>query len=187
VPPTPTSDRLPLDTARSNLAKLWFAGSAVVFVLLVLQSFGTAYHGRLAEVWGWAFPTVLPTLSLILSVLGAAAIGPETPSNGPKNEIVVRRDFYRITFWLSTVYLVLILGTVLAEPVLVYVHSPTVSADQVMKADSAGGGTAATQVPAAADVLKLSNLWLGPFQGLVVAAIGTLFFTKKAGDGKSHE
>jgi hypothetical protein len=186
MPPMPPPGRIPLENARSNLARLWFAGSGLIFLILLLQSFATIYQDRLAEVWGWALPTLLPTLSLILSVLGANAIDHQTQAHGPKQAQAagVRRDFYTITFRLSLIYLAVIFGTIVAEPVIVYLQSRPVSEGQVVAL--AQGRAAPTGAQGAADVLKMSNLWLGPFQGLVIAAMGTLFFTKRTGDGEAR-
>lgn len=100
------------------------------------------------QVWSWALPSLMPTLTLIVSVLGANALEPQDEG------VNVRKGFYRMAIWLSAAYLFLILFTILIEPFTNF--------------DSA-------------ELLNLSNLWLGPFQGLVASAVGLLFFTKKRG------
>jgi hypothetical protein len=143
------------------LSIIWFAGSGVLFLLIVAESaIGSVYQGQLSELWGWFLPTVMPTLSLILSVMGAGAVEPPSPAQ-PIKEALVRSDFYAISYWLTWMYLVLILATILAQPAARYAWGE----DQK-----------------AVEVLKTSSLWLTPVQSLVVVAIGVLFFTRRDGD-----
>lgn len=137
---------LPLSLARSRIATQWLIGSSIIFVLLIGQSVFGKYQNKAQAVWSWALPSLMPTLTLIVSVLGANAIQPEDEG------VHVRSSFYRTSFWLSSSYLALILFTILVEPYT--------SFDSLQ-------------------LLNLSNLWLGPFQGFVVSMIGLLFFTKK--------
>jgi len=137
---------MPLEQARSRLARIWFAGAGTIFLLLIAQSIFGKYQGRAQEVWGWGLPAIVPALSLILSTLGAEALQ-------QKQEQQVRSSFARIAAGLSMFYLGLILMTILVEP--------------LTKFDSL-------------ELLKLSNLWLGPLQGVVVSAIGVLFFSHRA-------
>jgi hypothetical protein len=101
---------LPIERARQGLAWLWLGGGGLIFLLLVAQSLAGKYEGEVQEVWGWALPTIIPTLSLILAVLGVGAL---EPSDGL---LKVRSAFYTIAFWLSATYLTLILVTILVEP-----------------------------------------------------------------------
>ena len=138
---------LPIERARQGLAWLWLGGGGIIFLLLVAQSLAGKYEGEVQEVWGWALPTIIPTLSLILAVLGVGAL---EPGDGL---LKVRSAFYTIAFWLSAIYLTLILVTILVEPL------------------TPGEPLAR---------FKLSSLWLAPLQGLVTSAIGVLF-TRKPG------
>jgi len=148
-PATPSgtaATTVPLSRARSRLAGQWLIGAGVIFLLLILQSVFGKYHDKAQQVWSWALPSLMPTLTLIISVLGANALEPQDEGGS------VRKSFYYLAMWLSTAYLMLILFTILIEPFTTF--------------DSA-------------QLLNLSNLWLGPFQGFVASAIGLLFFTKK--------
>lgn len=147
-----------LEKARYRLARLWFIWVGIIFLLLVAQSFGDVYEGRLEEVWSWALPTFIPTLSLLLSVLGANAIVQVGDSGADTG--VLRRSFYSITYWLSVFYLLLILATILLQPIAVSINP----SDKF----------------SAADFLKRSQLWLSPVQGLVISAMGVLFFSKQS-------
>ena len=68
------------------------------------------------------------------------------------SEAVVRKSFLSVAWWLSAFYLALILLTILIQPF-----------------------TAAEP----AQLMRLSNLWLGPVQGLVASALGVLFVSKR--------
>jgi hypothetical protein len=137
-----------LDEVRWKLAKLWLIMSTVFVFLLIGQSVMNKYAGKVTDVWSWALPTIIPTLSLILTVLGATSN--ETSKD---DQARIKKPFYRAVYWISMFYLSLILGTVLVEPFTPY---------------------------APLELFKLSNLWLGPIQGLVASSMAALFFTKKA-------
>ncbi|HVR10221.1 MAG TPA: hypothetical protein VMW75_19395, partial [Thermoanaerobaculia bacterium] len=121
-------------------------GAGGIVLVLIVQSVAGKYAGQAQEVWGWALPTFLPTLALMVAVLGAGALEPVADTTQ------VRGDFYVLALWLSRVYVALIVGIILVEPL-----SPL--------------------EPLA--LYKLSGLWLAPFQGLVTSAIGVLFFTRQ--------
>lgn len=110
------------------------------------------YQTKVQAVWSWALPTLMPTLALIITVLGANAIGSDRDDKRR-----VKRSFYLIAFGLSAIYLSLILVTLLAEPFTPF---------------------------EALELLNLSSLWLGPFQGLVASALAILFFTRQAGENR---
>lgn len=65
-----------------------------------------------------------------------------------KSNKTIDKFYFKISFWLSLGYFLTILATILIEPF---------SQKSIM------------------EILKESNLYLGPFQGLVVASIGFLF------------
>jgi hypothetical protein len=150
-------DLIPLEHARWVLARLWFIASAIIFVLLVAQSVGGTYGGALQTAWGWALPNFVPTLALMVSVFAADAFKPY--SDAPPSQ--VRAQFYKLSLGLSIFYLFVLLATILSEPVFLYVHQ----------------GEKVTAI----DLLQVSNLWLGPLQGIVVTALGVLFFLKEEG------
>jgi hypothetical protein len=148
-PQATPSGWVPLDRVRSKLASLWLIGGALIFSLMVACSLLGAYGENVQDAWGWLLPTLLPTLAMILSVLGYSALSPTL------SKINVRRDFYRIALFLSVFYLGLILFTLLIQPF----RSVTV-AQQLAQ-------------------MRMSNLWLGPIQGLVSSALGVLFISKQ--------
>lgn len=137
------------DRVRSGLAMVWLVGGGLVFFIVVLQSLMEHYGDKVQEAWGWLLPTIMPTMTMIVTVLGYTAFDSRFSST------VVRRDFFRIAFWLSVMYLALVAMTVLIQPI--------VAADPLK----------------AIELMRLSNLWLGPFQGLVASALGVLFVSKE--------
>ncbi|WP_163881649.1 hypothetical protein [Rhizobium laguerreae] len=126
---------------RTVLARLWLSGSGFSAIILVVASILRGRSDAARETWSWFLPLVLPTIGLMLGVLGAAAMARQ-------REKYVRKSFVDIAFWLSAAYLVLVSLTILLEP-----FSPL----------------------RGAELHGMSNYWLGPMQGLVVAALGYLF------------
>ena len=53
------------------LASIWFVGAGLCFIVLVGQSQVGIFDSDTGAVWGWFLPTVMPTLSLIVSALVA--------------------------------------------------------------------------------------------------------------------
>jgi hypothetical protein len=144
-----------LDVVRGRLATIWLSGAGSVVIIVVLQSLLHRYGQATQEAWGWLLPTIMPTLGMILTVLGYSALDPVSSAS------VVRRDFFRLASTLSIVYLALVAMTVLIGPF----------------AASDGAGMI--------DLMHTSNLWLGPFQGLVASALGVLFVTKQKKEGEA--
>ena len=146
-PPEPDQGHgISLDRVRSRLAVLWLGGSGTFTFLLVLQTLLGKYRGIEQEVWGWALPTILPTLGMICTVLGYTALDPK------QARAEVRTDFYRLSYILSLAYLFFVSLTLLLQPFTTY--QPI-------------------------QLMRMANLWLGPFQGLVSSLLGVLFVTKK--------
>lgn len=140
--------RAALSEVRAKLATVWFTGSGIVFVVLMLQSIFGKYAGQLQEVWSWFVPTVVPSLSLMLGVIGASAL------SAADDDRMVKATFYRFALALSYFYLVVLALTIFLEPL---------------------GNVPGIQL------FILSNYWLSPIQGLVVAAIGVVFATQEKG------
>ncbi|KAA6457190.1 hypothetical protein DYQ86_22900 [Acidobacteria bacterium AB60] len=143
-----------LETVQYRLAILWFVGSALVFVLVIYQSLAGVYADRVQDVWKWLLPTLMPTLTMIVTVAAANAF------KSGASAIIVRKTFYRIAFGLSACYLGLILFVLLSLPAFHRMVS-----DQI-------------------ESLHTSNLWIGPLQGIVASALGVLFASKKTPSGE---
>lgn len=143
------AELVPLERVRTRMASLWLIGGLLILFVLVFQSLMGRYGGKVAEVWGWLLPTLMPTLTMILTVLGYSAL------SAALSGVIVRRDFFTIAFWLSAFYLTLVALTILIQP------------------------WAATTPDEALALMQMSNLWLGPMQGLVSAVLGVLFVTRQ--------
>ncbi len=141
-----------LKAARWRLALIWFVGCALFMALLVAQSIGGAYGDAAQKAWSWALPNFLPTLALMVSVFAAEAL----VAPGPTAKVA--RGFLWLTMGLSAGYILLLFVSLLAQPLF------------------AGPGVTAAQRLA---LMEMSNLWLGPVQGLTVTALGVLFYSAK--------
>jgi hypothetical protein len=144
---------LALESARWRLAIIWFPASGVIAILLIGQSLGGVYGDELQRVWGWALPNFLPTLALMVSVFAADALRPYEDS------VFVRGTFCMLAIGLTVFYLAVFSLPILYQPFL----QPGGSVGRIA-------------------LLEISNIWLGPLQGLVVISLGVLFFLKE--DGK---
>jgi hypothetical protein len=134
-----------LAQTRAKITRLWLVGGGCAAIILVISSILRGRADAAREVWSWFLPLVLPTIGLMVGVLGAAALG-------QRSERFVRKSFVDIAFWLSAAYLALLVLTILLEPL-----SPL----------------------RGAELHGVSNYWMGPFQGLVVAALGYLFTSEQ--------
>lgn len=155
--PVTKQPTMTLEAARWRLAVVWFPSCGLIFLIMIAQSLGGAYGDELQRAWSWALPNFLPTLALMLSVFAADALR----SSGDEGQTVVRRNFALLATSLSIFYIVVILISLVAQPIF--------------------GTYAAADDPIVArlELLEASNLWLAPLQSLVVAAIGVLFFLKE--------
>jgi hypothetical protein len=97
--------------AQKKLATLWFVFVSLIFVIMFLQTFSGKYETKISEAWGWLFPTVFPTLSLIITVFVFEIRNPQ------KQALRVDRFYFRFVFYLSLFYLVLIMAILLLQPI----------------------------------------------------------------------
>jgi hypothetical protein len=136
--------------SKKHLATLWFVGAGILFLVILLQSIFGSYENKISDAWQWFLPTILPTLSLMVSIFVLEILGKAAKIR--KIDVFM----YRLTFSLSLFYLVTVALTIFLAP---------------FAAENAG--TAPTEL------MKQSNLWLGPFQGLVSASLGAFFIGGK--------
>src|SRR5262245_17934277 len=104
------ADLVSLDTVRVRLATIWLGGASVILLIVVLQSLLNRYGDKTQEAWAWLLPTLMPSLGMIISVLGYTALDPVLSGS------VVRKSFLRVAQWLSVLYLGMILLTILIQP-----------------------------------------------------------------------
>jgi hypothetical protein len=147
------SDMIPLERVRWQLGTVWFSGAGLVFTVLIVQSLAGVHEDHVQAVWGWLLPNIAPTLSLMIGVFAAAALRDQVETDAMK----VRKPFARLALALSLFHLLAVAATIATQPF-------------------AGTIAGAPAEPMA--LFEMSNLWLGPLQGLVAAAIGALFFSK---------
>lgn len=148
-PQIPTAQLISLDDVRMRLAWVWLGGGGLILIILVVQSLLHVYGDLTQEAWGWFLPTLMPTLGMIITVLTYTALDPLTLGS------VVRKTFVYIALALSAVYLVLVLLTIVMQPF------------------------AAQNAAERVGLMRTSNLWLGPVQGIVASALGVLFVSKQ--------
>jgi hypothetical protein len=146
-----------LDSVRVRLAVVWLSAASIIFGTLILQSLMGHYQDRTDEVWKWLLPAIMPTLGLVISVIGSSALLPFFSG------AVVRKSFYRVALLLSIFYLLFIFLNVVIQPFV----SATVD-DQIKS-------------------FHTSNLWLAPLQGLVASALGVLFASKHSAQSDSQD
>jgi len=94
-------------------------------------------------------PTIMPTVGTIVSTLAATALLQDSSNSE------VRRSFSLTAELLSIFYLLLIFASILFK--------------QSIASDTLQWLTR----------LRMSNLWLGPLQGLVASALGVVFLSKR--------
>ena len=150
--------RRPWNQCKWSLAIAWLCGGGLVFALLVLFSMTNKFGTNTQDAWGWVLTAVMPNLSLIVGVLVS-----DMSVAAPKKIKWVDTAHYRFSLGLSLVYLLAVLLTLLATSM------PFVP-------DSHRG----------INMLRLSNLWLGPLQGLVSAALGVFYVRAQPTEDKGR-
>jgi hypothetical protein len=135
---------------KRRLTLVWFIGAGLVYLVVLIQTLLDHYDGRVSDVWAWLLPATLPTLSLIASVWTMDTLG-----KGSKIESADSFVFW-LAFALSTGYLFVITLTILIQPLV---------------ASTIDGYIAA---------MNRSNLFIGPFQGVVAASLGAFFLKNES-------
>jgi peptidoglycan/LPS O-acetylase OafA/YrhL len=133
--------------AKKRLAVIWFTGFAFLLTILLAQTVVGVYEEP-SRAWGWFFPSIMPTLSLVAGVLVADARGKTVEVQ------MVDRFLFRVTSSLSLLYLLVVSLSIFGGPLRA---SPE-------------------------ELIEMSNLWLGPLQGLIAAVMG-IFFVHKGETG----
>lgn len=112
MPATANDDdqMLSLDRVRTLMAALWLGLGITIFLIVVLQSLLGKFGTDTQNAWGWLLPTIMPTLGMIVTVLGYTALDPNF------SKTVVRKSFFWVAFALSAIYLLLILMTIAIQP-----------------------------------------------------------------------
>lgn len=101
------SHALSQESCRRRLTLLWFGFSGLIFAFMLLYTLrGLPFGPRTAEVWGWLMPNIMPTLTLIVSVLvlESRGKGVDLPPASPL--------LFRLALLMSVVYLLTLLALV---------------------------------------------------------------------------
>ena len=102
--------KVSMKKCKKKLAVLWFSCAFVLFTIFIIQTNFGHYGDKVKDAWSWLLPSILPTLSLIISVLIMDTLG-----KGLKTENV-DRFMFRLSFFLSFTYLSVILLIILSQP-----------------------------------------------------------------------
>jgi len=135
-----------IDVVRVRLGATWLIGAGAIILIVVVQSLLGRFDDKTQEAWSWLLPTIMPTLGMIITVLGYTAL------DSAKGSTVVRKTFFQVSLSLSVFYLLLVLLAILIQPFTG--REPL-------------------------ELMRISNLWLGPVQALVASALGVLFVSKQ--------
>jgi hypothetical protein len=103
------AERVAVAKCQQRLATLWLIAAGAIVLLVVAQSIGGIYGGRVGEAWSWLLPLVSPLLLLIVGAVVAEA-------KRPQSTATVDRFAYRMSLGLSAFYLVLVPATILLQP-----------------------------------------------------------------------
>jgi hypothetical protein len=137
-----------INEAQKRLAGLWIAGAAVSFLLLIWES-SPAKIFSLKEV-SYAWHWLLPLVLPFLTLI-VTSVAAEAHLQNPSTAETSDLAF-GIALWLSAVYLIALIGSLLAA--------------------------LWAAAPKPLEILKMSDLWLTPIQGLLGVALG-VFFTQQ--------
>lgn len=142
---TTTSERISANSAFRGLAWILAIAALLPTALTVLQFLFGRYSGEEGTaVWAWLVPMTLPQVCVIVAALAFNAV---VQSPGA----VVSRFAYRLAFWLSSAFSLVLLLTILAEPLLAI--SPL-------------------------QFLRLSTFWLSPIQGVLIVSLCVLLMSE---------
>ena len=146
--------KVPIDQCKKSLASLWGVAFVMFFFLMLYETQAGPLGDQQQPAWGWIFQNLLPTLSLIVGVLGADATKPRSARR------TVDRFFFRIALGASAIYLATMMLTFVLSAVSFFHDGEGDSAWKPLEA------------------MQNSAIYLGPLQGLTAAALG-VFFTKQ--------
>ncbi len=102
--------KISMSKCKKNLSTLWFLSAGILFFILIMQSILGHYGEQYREAWEWLLPNIIPTLSLIISVLVMDALGKSVKTES------IDSYMFKFTFSLSLIYLLTILITILLQP-----------------------------------------------------------------------
>lgn len=93
--------------AKRKVGELWIIASVSIILLFFVKQLSGRFENITTEAWQWFLPYVLPTLSLMATVLALEASHNTNVSNSTNSTIDIL--YFKIAFWLSIIYFVLLL------------------------------------------------------------------------------
>ena len=84
---------------RKTLTIVWFSFGGGLMVFMIATSLLRRFGSSVSEAWGWFLPTLMPTLSLIVSVLVV-----DLSAGTDVVEKRVDRFLYRLALYLSIIH-----------------------------------------------------------------------------------
>lgn len=130
---------------------MWLIGGLAFYAFIIFQSSIDRYEPDTAKVWAWALPVIMPTMLLIVAVQAAEAVHAKRTNTQDAGPIVSR-----LFFWWTVILSLFYLGIVWSTALI-----PIFSGDNSLP------------------LMQRSQLWLGPFQGLVAGAFGVFYVDSK--------
>jgi hypothetical protein len=106
------ADRLPLLACQQRLFLVWIIGCAPSLLMMTFRTVTRQFDGQEQAVWSWFVPTFLPTLTLIIGAYSATA------RKAPSSDLTVDKLFYKVSVWCSVLYLFVLAGIIVMQPVL---------------------------------------------------------------------
>lgn len=138
--------RLPAQLCQFRLMLVWLIGGGGILVMLFILTLNNVYGPADKTVWNWFAPFVVPTVALMLGVVGANA----TRDPSEDSERTVDKAFYRIAMGFSAAYLAALLFVVAAS-------------------------VSETDVKGLEQLLERTSLYITGAQGLVGIILGVFF------------
>jgi hypothetical protein len=142
--------KIELAKARRRLCRVWFIMSGVIFFIFFYQTLEHRFKNVLDEAWTWLLPHLLPTLTMILAVFLYQA-NQSRRAAGAEIDKQIDPFLPNLAAVTSVIYLLSLMVIILS-----YEES--------------------TEQPIT-EYYHTFDIFLTPFQSLITAAIGLVFYT----------
>ncbi len=140
-----TREGITFFVGQKRIAILWFTLSALLFITVFALGMSNLYKEDSKQLWDWLLPNIIPTLSLIIGVFVAEV------SNEQRKNKEINKFYFRLTFYMSLFYLLILLTLLLIDPFQIHLRTT--------------------------ERIENTDTFLIPLQGLIAATLG-LFFVK---------
>ena len=104
----------PLYECQTRLLKYWLLPTVVLGAVLLIQAYLGKYGGRYEEAFSWFFPHVMPTLVLMLGIVGQVTLDTTRRKEAQKTHVAT--GFYRLSFWVTAVHFFLLGSAIFVQP-----------------------------------------------------------------------